>query len=62
MEQVTNKKLNVEVAPRREGDSVANLVDNLRPHIKLEKTIEEMCMDQYNLERSKNYDGNLRMR
>ena len=62
MEQVTNKKLNVEVAPRREGDSVANLVDNLSPLIKLEKTIEDMCLDQYNLERSKNYDGNLRMR
>ena len=49
------KKLNVEVAPRREGDSVANLVDNLSPLIKLEKTSEDMWLDQYNLERSKNY-------
>jgi len=50
MERVTGKKLNRVYAPRREGDSVANVVDKLSPLIKLEKTLDDMCRDQYELE------------
>ena len=50
MERVTGKKLNKVVAPRRIGDSVANVVDNLSTLIKLEKTLDDMCRDQYELE------------
>ena len=39
---------------KREGDSVVNLVDELSPLIKLEKTLDLMCEDQYNLERGRN--------
>jgi hypothetical protein len=47
---VTGIKLNKVIAPRREGDSVANIVDNLSSLITLEKTLDDMCIDQYNLE------------
>lgn len=50
MERVTGIKLNKVIAPRREGDSVANIVDNLSSLITLEKTLDDMCIDQYNLE------------
>ena len=54
MEQVTGKKLNRVIAPRREGDAVASVVDNLSNFVTLSKTIEDMCLDQYNLERKRN--------
>ena len=54
MEQVTGKKIKTKIADRREGDSVVNLVDELSPLIKLEKTLDLMCQDQYNLERGRN--------
>jgi UDP-glucose 4-epimerase len=54
MEKVTGKKLNKILSPRREGDAVSSVVDQLSTFIKLEKTIEDMCFDQYMLERSKN--------
>ena len=54
MEQVTGKKIKTKIADRREGDSVVNLVDELSPLIKLEKTLDLMCEDQYNLERGRN--------
>ena len=54
MEQVTGKKIKRKIANRREGDSVVNLVDELSPLIKLEKTLDIMCEDQYNLERGRN--------
>lgn len=54
MEKVTGKKIKKMEAPRREGDSECNIVDNLSSLIKLEKTLDIMCKDQYNLERGRN--------
>lgn len=54
MEAVTGKKLNRILAPRREGDAVASVVDNLSNLVTLTKTIEDMCYDQYNLELGRN--------
>lgn len=54
MEKVTGVKLNRVLAPRRQGDAVASVVDNLSDFIKLEKTIEDMCLDQYKLEIGRN--------
>jgi UDP-glucose 4-epimerase len=54
MEQVTGKKLNRTLAPRRTGDAVASVVDNLSNFVTLTKTIEDMCIDQYRLELGKN--------
>ena len=54
MERVTGKQLNKQLAPRREGDAVASVVDNLSNFVTLTKTIEDMCLDQYNLERKTN--------
>jgi UDP-glucose 4-epimerase len=50
MEQVTGKKLNRVIAARREGDAVSSVVDNLSNYVMLTKSIEDMCLDQYNLE------------
>jgi len=54
MESVTGKKLNRVIAPRRAGDAVASVVDNLSNLVTLTKTIEDMCYDQYNLELGRN--------
>lgn len=54
MERVTGVKLNKVVSPRREGDAVSSVVDQLSTFIKLEKTIEDMCLDQYLLEKKRN--------
>ena len=54
MEQVTGKKLNIVEAERRAGDAVASVVDNLSDLVTLEKSIEDMCLDQYKLEVGKN--------
>lgn len=54
MERVTGKKLEREIAPRRNGDAVASIVDNLSNYVTLTKTIEDMCFDQYKLEVGKN--------
>lgn len=54
MEQVTGKKLNKIFTERRAGDAVSSVVDQLSTFIKLEKTIEDMCYDQYILEKTKN--------
>jgi len=56
MENVTGKKLNTIEAPRREGDAVSSVVDKLSDLVTLNKTIEDMCYDQYKLElRKHNY-------
>ena len=54
MEQVTGKKLNIIEAERRAGDAVSSVVDNLSDLVTLEKSIEDMCLDQYKLEVGKN--------
>jgi UDP-glucose 4-epimerase len=51
MERVTGKKIKRIIGDRREGDAVASIVDKLSNYINLTKTIEDMCLDQYNLER-----------
>jgi UDP-glucose 4-epimerase len=53
MEKVTGKKLSRIIRGRREGDAVASVVDKLSNYATLTKTIEDMCLDQYNLEISK---------
>lgn len=50
MEKVTGKKLERIIAPRREGDAVSSVVDKLSNYATLTKTLEDMCLDQYNLE------------
>ena len=50
MDKVTGKPLKRKIAPRREGDAVSSVVDELSEYATLTKTIEDMCLDQYNLE------------
>jgi UDP-glucose 4-epimerase len=54
MERVTGVKLNKVYVDKRPGDAVSSVVDKLSNFITLEKTIEDMCLDQYNFERSFN--------
>ena len=54
MEAVTGKTLNIIEAGRRAGDAVSSVVDNLSDLVMLEKSIEDMCLDQYKLEIGKN--------
>lgn len=54
MEQVSGVKLERIYTSRREGDAVSSVVDKLSNFITLEKTIEDMCLDQYLFERSYN--------
>jgi UDP-glucose 4-epimerase len=54
MEQVTGKKLNRIVSPRRQGDAVASVVDQISKFVTLNKSIEDMCLDQYKLEIGRN--------
>ncbi|MBE26548.1 MAG: UDP-glucose 4-epimerase GalE [Saprospirales bacterium] len=51
MQEVTGKKLNIIEAPRREGDAVTSVVDKLSKLVTLNKSIQDMCLDQYKLER-----------
>jgi len=51
MEKVTGKKLKRIISGRREGDAVASVVDKLSNYATLTKTIEDMCLDQYELEK-----------
>ena len=55
MEQVTGVKLNRVYTKRRDGDAVSSVVDKLSNFIKLEKTLEDMCLDQYRYEMSTNF-------
>ena len=54
MEQVTGKTLNIVETERRAGDAVSSVVDELSGLVTLEKSIEDMCLDQYKLEVGKN--------
>lgn len=53
MKTVTGKDFTVIEGERRPGDSVANIVDKLSQRVTLTKTIEDMCIDQFNLELKK---------
>lgn len=50
MKKVTGVDFKVVNGARREGDSIVNKVDKLSQHVKLTKTLEDMCLDQYLLE------------
>lgn len=54
MELVSGQKLNRIYTDRRPGDAVCSVVDKLSNFVTLEKTLEDMCVDQYNLERIRN--------
>ena len=54
MRKVTGKPIAEKICGRREGDAEASVVDTLSEKITLTKSLEDMCMDQYNLERGKN--------
>jgi UDP-glucose 4-epimerase len=54
MDKVTGTKIKRTSAPRREGDAIASVVDTLSSRVNLTKTIEDMCLDQYNMELRKN--------
>ncbi len=51
MRDVTKHPVPIKKMPRREGDAVSCIVDKLSDRITLEKTLEDMCLDQYNLEK-----------
>jgi UDP-glucose 4-epimerase len=54
MQEVTGKKLNIIETDRRAGDAVSSVVDELSDLVTLNKTIQDMCLDQYKLEIGKN--------
>ena len=54
MRKVTGKGVAIKISGRREGDAESSTVDTLSEKITLTKSLEDMCMDQYNLERGKN--------
>ena len=54
MREVTGNTIRSRVAPRRDGDAVSSVVDHLSSFITLEKTLHDMCADQYKLEVNKN--------
>tara|TARA_B100001057_G_scaffold458250_1_gene507302 strand:- start:35 stop:904 length:870 start_codon:yes stop_codon:yes gene_type:complete len=54
MENVTGEKITRIASPRRLGDSVVNIVDKLSTRVALTKSIQDMCYDQYKLERQLN--------
>ena len=54
MRKVTGKPIAEKICGRREGDAEASVVDTLSEKITLTKSLEDMCIDQYNLERGKN--------
>ena len=51
MQSVTGKPIKCNIVGRRPGDAVSSIVDNLSEYCNLTKTIEDMCLDQYNLEK-----------
>lgn len=54
MENVTGEKITRIVSQRRLGDSIVNIVDKLSDRVLLTKNIQDMCYDQYKLERQLN--------
>ena len=50
MERVSGKNIKRIISNRRQGDAVSSVVDKLSNYVILTKTIEDMCLDQYNLE------------
>lgn len=55
MREVTGHHVPAVIAGRREGDAVSSVVDNLSKLVTLEKTLHDMCWDQYQLELGRNH-------
>jgi len=53
MSKVTGKLIPIELSEPREGDAVKSVVDKLSQLVTLRRTIEDMCLSQYQLELSK---------
>lgn len=53
-EEATSIKIDYELADRRPGDAVACMVKVPSERLTLNRTIHDMCLDQYTLERGKN--------
>jgi len=51
MRDVTKHPIPTIEMPRRDGDAVSCVVEELSDRITLEKTLEDMCLDQYSLEK-----------
>ena len=54
MEHVTDKKINTIESQKRNGDAEVCLVDKLSSLCNITRSIEQMCFDQYELERKRN--------
>jgi UDP-glucose 4-epimerase len=54
MERVSRTSITRHIAPRRAGDAVSSVVNKLSNLITLDKTLDDMCLDQYNFERTRN--------
>lgn len=52
MKSVTGVNFPVRIVERRPGDAVASVVDNLSSLVTLTRNIEQMCLSQYNLEKT----------
>lgn len=52
MRSVTGKNFPIRIVGRRAGDAVASVVDNLSSLVTLTRNIEQMCLSQYELEKS----------
>lgn len=53
MKSVSGVDFDVVIGNRRAGDAVASVVDNLSELVTLTRTIEDMCLSQYLLEKSR---------
>jgi UDP-glucose 4-epimerase len=53
MRQVTGHAIPVKIQPRRPGDAVASVVDQISELVTLSHSIDDMCLDQYRLECAK---------
>lgn len=53
-EEATGININYQITDRRPGDAVACKVENPSQRLTLKRTIHDMCLDQYTLERGKN--------
>ena len=52
MQHTTGEKVPVVIGPRRPGDTPICVVDNPSDYNVVTKTLEDMCVDQYNLEKN----------
>lgn len=55
MRQVTGHPIPTVISGRREGDAVSSVVNELSSLIKLKRSIQDMCLSQYQLEVSRNH-------